>query len=203
MGAGGAYGSAPSSEIQGIASTNVPAYSNHRTYSYRGNYVYGVYTGVQWQCVEFARRWLLMRKTCTFADVDIASNIWKDISYVERVTDGKKFRLITYPNGSKKVPQKGSFLIYPRGRGMPVGHIAVITDVDKNYVYIAEQNHEFHYWSADYARRVPLIYKDGSYYIDDDYTLYGWMEIENNHQLEPLNESSIQRISKRYQTLEN
>ncbi|CAF1206463.1 unnamed protein product [Rotaria magnacalcarata] len=202
MGNGGLYKRAPSSDIQGIASTNVPAYSNHGTYSFRENYLYGVYTGVQWQCVEFARRWLLLRKSCIFSDIDIASNIWKNISYVERVTDGKKFRLIAHPNGSSKMPQKNSFLIYPRTRRMPVGHIAVITDVDQNYVYIAEQNHEFHYWSTDYARRAPIIVTHGGYYIDDDYELYGWMEIEGSEQLQPLNESSIQRILRKYQTSE-
>lgn len=200
MGNGTFFRRVPSSDIQGIASINVPAYSNHGTYSYRANYLYGIYTGVQWQCVEFARRWLLLRKSCIFPDVDIASNIWKDIPYVERVTDGKKFRLIPHPNGSKQMPQKDSFLIYPRGRGMPVGHIAVIVRVDQNYVYIAEQNHEFHYWSADYARSAPIIYQDGGYYIDDDYKLYGWMEIEGNNQLEPLNESSVRRILNKYQS---
>ncbi|CAF1119856.1 unnamed protein product [Rotaria sp. Silwood1] len=194
------YKRAPSSDIQGIASTNVPAYSNHGTYSFRENYLYGVYTGVQWQCVEFARRWLLLRKSCTFSDVDIAANIWTNIPYVERVTDGKKLSLIAHPNGSKKKPQKDSFLIYPRSRRMYVGHIAVITNVDQNYVYIAEQNHEFHYWSADYARRAPLIFTDNGYFIDDDYKLYGWMEIEGNEQLQPLNESTIPRILRKYQT---
>ncbi|CAF3684876.1 unnamed protein product [Rotaria sp. Silwood1] len=49
MGNGALDKRAPSSHIQGIASTNVPAYSNHGTNSFRENYLYGVYTGVQWQ----------------------------------------------------------------------------------------------------------------------------------------------------------
>ncbi|CAF4852610.1 unnamed protein product, partial [Rotaria sp. Silwood1] len=189
MGNGGIFNCARPSEIQGIASTNVPAYTNRRTSPSHANYLYGVYTGVKWQCVEFARRWLLLRKSCIFSDIYIASNIWIHITYVERVTDGKKFRLIPHRNGSKKKPKKDSFLIYPRSRRMRVGHIAVITDVDENYVYIAEQNHKSHYWSADYARRVPLTFIDGGYYINDNYDLYGWMEIEDSDQLQPLNES--------------
>ncbi|CAF1236729.1 unnamed protein product [Rotaria sordida] len=108
----------------------------------------------------------------------------------------------SHPNGSKKKPQKDSFIIYPRGRGMPFGHIAVITNVDQDYVYIAEQNHEFHYWSADYARRASTIFTDDGYFIDDDYNLYGWMDIEGNDQLQPLNESSISRILRKYQTFD-
>ncbi|CAF1437630.1 unnamed protein product [Rotaria sp. Silwood1] len=203
MGNGALDKRAPSSHIQGIASTNVPAYSNHGTNSFRENYLYGVYTGVQWQCVEFARRWLLLRKGCIFSNIDIASKIWQYISYVERVTDSKKFRLIPHSNGSKKKPQKDSFLIYPRSLRMRVGHIAVITNVDRNYVYIAEQNRGFHYWSSDYARRVPLIYThDDGYFIDDNCKLYGWMEIENNDQLQPLNASNIQQILEKYQTFD-
>ncbi|CAF1307812.1 unnamed protein product [Rotaria sordida] len=203
MGNGASYKRAPSSGIQGVASTNVPAYSNHGTYLFRKNYLYGIYTGIQWQCVEFARRWLLLRKSCIFSNIDMASNIWKYISYVERVTDGKKFQLIPHPNGSKKKPQKDSFLIYPRNRRMRAGHIAVITNVDRKYVYLAEQNRGFHYWSTDYARRAPLIFthEDG-YFINDDYELYGWLEIESNHQLQPLNKSNSQQILRKYQTFD-
>ena len=92
----------PLHEVEGIASTNVPAYSNRKSsiFNIGQHYVHGVYTGFQWQCVEYARRWLLLRKSCTFGDVPCACNIWNDIPHVERVTDGKIFRLRAVANGS-------------------------------------------------------------------------------------------------------
>ncbi|CAF1189204.1 unnamed protein product [Didymodactylos carnosus] len=152
----------------------------------------------QWQCVEFARRWLLMRKSCTFKDIPCAFNIWDELPYIERVTDGRHFPLCPVPNGSPKPPKKDSLLIYPRSRKMPYGHVSVITDVVSGYVHIAEQNNLCHYWPGDYARRAPLRFHQGAYYIDDGDKIYGWMEIENNDQLQPFVESDIDSIREQY-----
>ena len=198
MGNGSFYNRASSNSVQGVAPGDVPAYSNHRVFSFRGNYLYGIYTGIQWQCVEFARRWLLLRKSCTFPDIDIAANIWNTLSYVERVTDGKKFRLIGHQNGSNNRPKQDSFLVYPRSRQMSVGHVAVITNIDQDYVYIAEQNNNFHHWPSNYARRAPISVRNGCYYIDDDFTLYGWMEIEGSNHLQPLKEADASMILEKY-----
>ncbi|CAF1305492.1 unnamed protein product [Didymodactylos carnosus] len=191
---------APFNDVEGIASTNVPAYSNRNSSFFRTgpNYLHGVFTGYQWQCVEFARRWLLMRKSCTFKDIPCAFNIWDELPYIERVTDGRHFPLCPVPNGSPKPPKKDSLLIYPRSRKMPYGHVSVITDVVSGYVHIAEQNNLCHYWPGDYARRAPLRFHQGAYYIDDGDKIYGWMEIENNDQLQPFVESDIDSIREQY-----
>jgi hypothetical protein len=190
----------PFNEIEGIASTNVPAYSNRSSslFNTGRQYYHGIYTGYQWQCVEFARRWLLMRKSCTFKDIPCACNIWSDISYIERVNDGQRFRLRPVANGSSEPPKKDSLLIYPRSLRMPFGHVAIITDVVSDHVHIAEQNNLHHYWPGDYARRAPLRYENGLYYIDDIDKLYGWMEIEDNDQLQPFDESNKDKILEQY-----
>ncbi|CAF0759103.1 unnamed protein product [Rotaria sp. Silwood1] len=190
----------PFNEIEGIASTNVPAYSNKKSQYFRceRHYVYGVFTGYQWQCVEFARRWLLMRKSCTFKDIPCASNIWTDLSYIERITDGQHFSLHSVPNGSSELPKKDSLLIYRRSKKMTYGHVAIITDVTSDYVYITEQNNLYHYWPGDYARRERLRFDNGNYYIDDEDPIYGWMEIENNDELKPFDESNINNILQKY-----
>jgi hypothetical protein len=194
----------PFNEVEGIASSNVPAYSNKYSGGfYRGgrHYFHGVFTGYQWQCVEFARRWLLARKSCTFRDIPCACNIWTDVPHVERVTDGQYFQLRAVPNGSPEPPKKDSLLIYSRNHKMPYGHVAVITDVTSDSVYIAEQNNLYHYWPGNYARREPLRFHNGRYYIDDEDPIYGWMEIENNHELTPFDEANIANILEEY--LEN
>ena len=183
-------------EVLGIASSNVPAYSNGDDNHFSGeqHYVHGIFTGYRWQCVEFARRWLLLRKTCTFRSVRTAADVWHKLSQIERVTDGKQFPLILRPNGSSVAPKKDSLLIYPTCRDLPFGHIAIITDVGRDYIRIAEQNYRFHRWSGDYARQISMVVKDGSYHLNDRYRIDGWMEIGGNEQLQPLDQAAVESI---------
>ncbi|CAF1307818.1 unnamed protein product [Rotaria magnacalcarata] len=186
----------PYNQVLGVASSNVPAYSNGDDdfFSAERNYFYGIFTGFKWQCVEFARRWLLIRKTCIFRNIGSASDAWHELSTIERVTDGKKFPLKAHSNGSSTLPKKDSFLIYPRCRDLPFGHIAIITDVGHNYIRIAEQNYRFHHWSGNYARQIPMVLKDGGYYLKDHYKISGWMEILDNEHLQPLDELTLEAL---------
>lgn len=190
----------PFNEIEGTASTNVPAYSNRNSsiFNIGRHYLHGVYTGYQWQCVEYARRWLLIRKGCIFNDISSACDMWTGLPYIERVTDGRQFRLRPVPNGSSEAPVKDALLIYPRSRRMPFGHVAVITDVVAGYAHIAEQNNLHTYWTADHARRVPVRCENGLYYLDDTDKLFGWMVIEGDEQLEPFDEAKKDSILQQY-----
>lgn len=186
----------PYNQVLGIASSNVPAYSNGDDdfFSAERHYLHGIFTGYKWQCVEFARRWLLLRKTCIFQSIGCASDIWTDLTHIDRATDGKRFPLIPHANGSSTMPTKDSLLIYPRCRDLPFGHIAIITDVGNNYIRIAEQNYRFHRWSGNYARQISMIKKDGRFYLKDHYKISGWMEIAGNEELQPFDESALEII---------
>ncbi|CAF0904380.1 unnamed protein product [Didymodactylos carnosus] len=188
-------------EIQGIASTNVPAYSNGDDdfFSVERHYFHGIFMGFKWQCVEFARRWILMRKSCVFKNIDCAADIWNELTTVERVIDGQHFPLTAHPNGSPQKPQIDTLLIYPRSTEQPFGHISVICEVVPGFVRVAEQNHMFHYWSDNYAREIPLVFKNGGYYIEDEDEICGWIEIEDSHQLQPLDESKMDAVLQQYQ----
>ncbi|UJR23841.1 hypothetical protein I4U23_026816 [Adineta vaga] len=190
----------PFNEIEGTASNNVPAYSNKNSsiFNIGRHYLHGIYTGYQWQCVEYARRWLLLRKSCIFKDISSACDIWRSVSYVERVTDGQQFTLRPVPNGSSEAPVKNSLLIYQRSRKLPFGHVAIITDVVSDHVHVAEQNNLHNYWTNDYARRLPIRFENGLYYIDDKDTIFGWMVIEDNGQLQPLEDSHKDQILPQY-----
>ena len=191
---------APFNQILGTASSNVPAYSNtsDEVFSIERNFVHGVFTGIKWQCVEYARRWLLIRKGCVFKNVGHAADIWSELSSVERVTDGMHFPLKRHPNGSPTLPTIDSFLIYCRTEEQPVGHIAIICEVGPDYVRIAEQNNKFHFWEDNHARQIPVVQKDGLYYIEDEDPLYGWMEIDDNNQLEPFSDTTVSAIHHKY-----
>jgi len=57
------------------------------------NYYDGVFTGAKWQCVEYARRWLLLTRGYTFADIPMAYHIL-ELDHVT-VQRGKETQLKT------------------------------------------------------------------------------------------------------------
>ena len=175
--------------IQGYASTNVPAYSNgNDSYiSEEYTYLYGIRTGMKWQCVEYARRWLFIRKGCVFDSVDAAVDMWTQLKTIQRVVDGKCFNLKTHANGSTSPPKNESLLIYQRSQpDMPYGHVSVIVDVTATYIRVAEENYHFYYWTGNYSRQIPYSVVNGSYYLQDTYTIHGWMSVEDNNETKPI-----------------
>ena len=143
---------------------------------YEPNRVDGTFTGIQWQCVEYARRWLLINHGVVFGDVDIAADIWGH-DQVTRVADGASLPLSSYVNGSKELPQVGDLLIYAR-EFLGTGHVAVITEVDANTgrIAVAEQNYLNDAWSGEHARHIEMLLRDGQYWLLDPFLL-GWKRL--------------------------
>ncbi|CAF1420083.1 unnamed protein product [Adineta ricciae] len=172
---------APYNAIVGYASNNVEAYSNGNDsfISDEYSYLYGVFMGIKWQCVEYARRWLFQRKGCSFASVEGAADMWTQLDEVQRVEDKRCFPLRKYPNGSPSRPANESLLIYNRSAtSMPYGHVAVIVDVLSDVIRVAEENWDFYYWM-------------------DNYPIIGWMSIiDVQNQTKPLDQMSIGNILK-------
>jgi len=157
----------------------VVGYSNggDHHYSGEGNFVGRIYTGVKWQCVEYARRWLILRRNLTFSEVNCAYDIWNLKSF-KNLQNLSKCSIVKRANGSEQPPTQNSVLIWKRSRGNPYGHVAIISEVnvDKRYIRVAEQNLDTTYWPGNYSREIPLIYNHG-WYINDTDPLYGWIEI--------------------------
>lgn len=115
----------------------VPAYSNQKgvTKCSDANYFNGVYTGIKWQCVEYARRYLQTTRGITFDDVEDATLI----PFAKFTTlDGSNHIQIT---NDLKV---GSLVIWPKyyKRNSPDGHVAIISEVQSNGIYVVEQNYD-------------------------------------------------------------
>ena len=71
------------------------------------------YTGMQWQCVEYARRWLISVKGFTFQSVDMAYEIWTSVNTLETIKDNKPVSFAGYLNGQTSFPPSvGCLLIY-------------------------------------------------------------------------------------------
>jgi glutathionylspermidine amidase/synthetase len=100
-------------EVLGDSPSDVVAFSNCRPDCVvpEANTIDGTYTGLKWQCVEYARRWLLMNRGAVFGDVDIAADIWTEIDVLTRVSDQTTIPLVGRLNGSDRPPQIGDLLI--------------------------------------------------------------------------------------------
>lgn len=136
-----------------------------------------IFTGMKWQCVEYARRWLIENKGVTFGDVEYAYHIW-DLPYAEKVGTHEHRPILRFKNKiSKEGPKVGDLLINSVKLAI-TGHVAVVVGVERDSITIAEQNYFNRTWeSKHYARRL-LVDKDkqGRYRIFDD-SLIGWVRI--------------------------
>ena len=156
--------------------------------------------GIKWQCVEYARRWTFLRKSSIFASIDGANDMWSQLKFVQRVTDKRKFPLKKHPNGSPKLPSKDSYLIYPVQNDMPFGHVSVIVEVLPKAIRVAEQNFHFHFWNSSYAREIPIVKRNDLFYINDTYEVFGWLEIDDRNQLQPLTSVVAEKLQRSQST---
>lgn len=168
----------PFGKVLGTGLGNVPAYSNcnDKCVYFSPNSQAGTYTGIKWQCVEYARRWLLVNKGVVYGDVDVAADIW-GLDSVTRVKDKAKFKMETYTNGDDTLPEVGDLLIYAKAY-LKTGHVAVIVgvDEDKHTIDVAEENFKNTKWPDGYARQIPYVEHDGKYWLLDGYLL-GWKHV--------------------------
>ncbi|ORC87236.1 D-alanyl-glycyl endopeptidase-like protein [Trypanosoma theileri] len=157
--------------------------------AFKGNTTIGNSTGMKWQCVEYARRYWMLRGSpvpATFSAVEGAADIW-ELQSVQLV-NGAKTPLLKYSNGLSisaggSAPRVGDLLIYPRQKGGFVyGHVAVIVDVLSAAVLVAEQNWDNTVWPGpfhNYSRSIPMQYDANSkaYTLkeSDDIIIQGWM----------------------------
>ncbi|NHN36120.1 bifunctional glutathionylspermidine amidase/synthase [Pseudomaricurvus alcaniphilus] len=145
------------------------------------HYVDKVYTGYKWQCVEFARRWLLLNRGYVFEDIAMAYDIFR-IPEVKRIEDGEKLPLRAFANGSRRPPEPGCMLIWSEGGEFEeTGHVAIVTEVLDDCIRIAEQNLNHLRWpeDCDYGRELPACYADdGSFWVQcsfEDASILGWV----------------------------
>ena len=166
----------PFGDVLGRSPGNVVAFSNCRAecVAPQNNTVDGTFTGEKWQCVEYARRWLLRKRGAVFGDVDIAADIWTKIDRLTRVSDQTEIPLEARLNGSDRPPQVGDLLIYAKAF-YDTGHVAVVLDVDPvaRLINVGEQNFDNKPWPGTHARRIEYIEKDGKIWLLDPY-LIGW-----------------------------
>lgn len=169
-------------EVLGKAPGGVEAYSNCNSSCvvFQPQHYEGTYTGIQWQCVEYTRRWLLVNRGVVYGDVDYAIDIWDKITAYKRISDDKLIATENMVNGSERMPLVGDLFIYARVMFAGTGHSAVVIEVDRKrqVIKLAEQNNLNEKWPADYAREVPYVVKARKYWVLDSY-LIGWKRMKS------------------------
>ena len=169
----------PYGAVLGVSKRGVEAYSNCSAdcVVYDPHHWHGTYTGIKWQCVEYARRWLLQNKGVVYGDVDIAADIWDKIDHLVDVETKQKLPLEAHLNGAQQPPEPGDLLIYAKAFN-DTGHVAVVieADYDAGYIKVAEQNYRNLPWADDYSRKIELIKRADTYWLLDSYLL-GWKHL--------------------------
>jgi hypothetical protein len=154
-------------DIIGASPNGVFVYSNR--YAPRKDKYHidnGIYYGVAWQCVEFARRYWIQIFKCTFPSVSNAYDLMK-LTHATSIKTNKKHNIIVCMNGGNHSPHIGSLLIWSQSKHNKTGHVAVITQKTKKHIYITQQN------ETEVHRMIPYSSSDG-YSIHDPYIL-GWI----------------------------
>ena len=191
---------APFGAVMGYAPDGIPAYScdydtaDKTVYTSRVHYRHQVgkfYYGFRYQCVEFARRWLIHATGVTFGDVGMAYEIF-DMSHAIRVKDEEKVPWTNIPNGSSERPVPGAVLIWNEGGEFRwTGHVAIVVDVSDEWVRVAEQNVDDTYWprGQNWARQLAVEYDKakGTYFIHEvDGSIKGWKNPPNAFVRDPI-----------------
>jgi hypothetical protein len=137
----------------------IPSYYNNVSNSFQNtvntvNTKYGnIYTGDKWQCVEFIRRYLVLRHGITF---DSVKNVYelKNLSQFYSLISQSPVpvRLHTYG-----LPMKNDILILS---WKDTGHVAIVAGIDRNkgLIYAVDQNGEPEQWEHERYSRAYSIY---------------------------------------------
>lgn len=165
----------------GRSPADIAAYSNCNSNCvvFEPNHMVDVYTGIKWQCVEYARRWLLHEFEVVYGDVDIAADIW-NLDQVTSPATGQSFKFDSIVNGSQSKPQRGDLLIYGK-EYLGTGHVAVIVAIneEQSTLQLAEQNYLNSRWNLDFAREISYRQEADQFWLLDAY-LIGWKRVTKN-----------------------
>ena len=162
----------------GASPANIPAYSNCSSdcVVFEPNHLNDVYTGIKWQCVEYARRWLLHEFGVVFGDVDIAADIWALLE-VSNPTSRKNLNFVSIVNGATTMLQRGDLLIYGK-EYLGTGHVAVVVAINEEQktLRVAEQNYSNTPWQGKFAREISYTKINDRIWVLDSYII-GWKRV--------------------------
>jgi len=182
----------PFGKVIGKDLFGITAYScytkNPNLIRYGRFYIFGnILTGIKWECVEFIRRWFIIRYSITFQEIENAYQIFNTnyLKFTNLIT-GENISYTKYYNGSigNLLPIVGSIIIWNKFGQHPYGHCAVVLHIDENYIYIAEQNWDNKKWENNYSRKIQFnlgMLNSVSLIDQNKYNvpILGWLTLDN------------------------
>lgn len=184
----------------------VPAFSNGAVedISHGESYLPGtqIYCGMPWECLEYARRFLLAWYGITFSSLDGANSLFDCNLFTYLENFEKPREQWTAPdvvvkrevNGeATQVPVVGSLLLYPivyPAADMPFGHVAVVVERSAHHIRVAEQNWDNSKWAHQrYSRQLEVLVDEATGKVtvidEDPYTVLGWLDFSDNERRPP------------------
>ena len=144
-----------------------------------------VFSGMQWQCVEYARRYLITKLGYKFAGVVGAEDIFK-LREVESIDGYIKRSFKSFKNGEiscsiNNLPKVHDLIIWSRFKpDIPYGHVAAVLKVDGDNIYIGEQNWSNNIWEhPTYSRILKLNRANNNCLLEDgNYPILGWKRVD-------------------------
>lgn len=130
--------------------------------------------GIKKQCVEFSRRWLYINKGVIYQDVKLAADIWNEVNFYTRISDGIEVEVSSIVNGAECLPRIGDLIIYSE-KFMSTGHVSVVVNVNNvdDLIELHEQNFDNHYQLPNQKRCISFVFYNDAYWLLDSYLL-GW-----------------------------
>jgi len=142
-----------------------------------------IYSGMKWQCVEYARRYLITKLGFTFKPINNAVDIFL-LSNVESIDGLQKKNFTSFKNGEissfpLNIPIVNDLIIWEITQpDIPFGHVAVVLKVDGDNIYIGEQNWSNDMWENPNYSRILRFNIENSLLLDDDYRILGWKRVD-------------------------
>jgi glutathionylspermidine amidase/synthetase len=144
-----------------------------------------VFCGIKYQCVEYVRRWLIINHKITFEQIDMAYQLFThDRIKFHNIFTKNIIPYIKCQNGSDIYPKIGSVLLWDKTDDYLTGHVAVVLNIDNDYVYIGEQNWKDTKWSHYYSRKIPIKKILNQIWLNDTNTnqfnlkILGWLNLD-------------------------
>ena len=143
------------SKIAGIDFQRVVSYEKlSKNTKERLNSVNNIFTGIQWECVEFVRRWYILNFGVSFQEIPTAIDII-GIRFVYPLKPLRKSKNISFHFRRDWTNLRiGDIIVFGRSNKFPDGHVAIVSFRDKDNIYLSEQNFSNKWESPQYSRKI-------------------------------------------------
>ena len=129
----------------------------------------GYNLGLKWQCVEFVKRFYFKTYHHKMPDSYGHAKDFYDKSLTNQWNEKRGMQ--QYQNGNKRKPKQDMIVVFDKNAKNPFGHIAIISKTTDHEITLVQQN-----WGTQSRMTLPLIQKNGLYFIDHTDVL-GWLSL--------------------------